>query len=57
MSISIDESGVTFGPFAQTDVFEFDKKFDDGADITNYLDLSKAKRIKQEHKRVNVEDD
>ncbi|MEI6640006.1 MAG: CopG family antitoxin [Chlorobium sp.] len=34
---------------------EFDKKFDDGADITNYLDLSKAKRIKQEHKRVNVD--
>jgi hypothetical protein len=25
MSISIDESGVTFGPFAQTDVFEFEK--------------------------------
>ena len=34
---------------------EFDKKFDDGADITNYLDLSKARRIKQEHKRVNVD--
>ncbi len=34
---------------------EFDKKFDDGVDITNYLDLSKAKRIKQEHKRVNVD--
>ena len=25
MSISIDESGVTFGPFAQTDGFEFEK--------------------------------
>ena len=34
---------------------EFEKKFDDGADITSYLDLSKAKRIKQEHKRVNVD--
>ncbi|NTV16188.1 MAG: CopG family transcriptional regulator [Chlorobiaceae bacterium] len=34
---------------------EFDKKFDDGADITSYLDLSKAKRIKQKHKRVNVD--
>jgi hypothetical protein len=34
---------------------EFDKKFDDGADITNCLDLIKAKRIKQQHKRVNVD--
>ena len=34
---------------------EFEKKFDDGADITSYLDQSKAKRIKQEHKRVNVD--
>jgi hypothetical protein len=34
---------------------EFDKQFDDGADISNYLDLTKAKRIKQQHKRVNVD--
>jgi hypothetical protein len=26
---------------------EFDKQFDEGADMTNFLDLSKAKRIKQ----------
>ncbi len=34
---------------------EFDKKFDSGEDITKHLDLSKAKRIKQEQKRVNVD--
>ena len=33
---------------------EFDKAFDDGSDITPYLDLVKARRIKQQHKRVNV---
>jgi hypothetical protein len=33
---------------------EFDRKFDDGADITAHLDLSKAKRVTQQHKRVNV---
>ncbi|MCX6577007.1 MAG: CopG family antitoxin [Candidatus Aminicenantes bacterium] len=34
---------------------EFDKKFDDGKDISKYLDVSKAKRPEQEHKRVNVD--
>ncbi len=33
---------------------EFDKAFDDVSDITPYLDLDKARRIKQQHKRVNV---
>lgn len=34
---------------------EFDKAFDDGSDITHYLDLDKARRIKQQHKRVKVD--
>jgi len=34
---------------------EFDKRFDEGKDISKYLDMSKAKRPKQEHKRVNVD--
>lgn len=34
---------------------EFDKKFDEGKDISKYLDESKAKRPKQEQKRVNVD--
>ncbi|MEN6318378.1 MAG: CopG family antitoxin [Syntrophaceae bacterium] len=34
---------------------EFDKKFDEGGDITKYLDVSKARRPKQEQKRVNVD--
>ncbi|MEI6758773.1 MAG: CopG family antitoxin [Chlorobium sp.] len=34
---------------------EFDKAFDECSDITSYLDLSKARRIKQQHKRVNVD--
>ena len=34
---------------------EFDKKFDDGGDILQYLDISKARRPVQEHKRVNVD--
>lgn len=33
----------------------FDKKFDDGEDITQDLDLAKARRPKQEQKRVNVD--
>ena len=33
----------------------FDKQFDEGADITASLDLSKAKRVLQEQKRVNVD--
>ena len=34
---------------------ELDKQFDDGEDILNSLDLSKAKRSLQEQKRVNVD--
>ena len=33
----------------------FDKQFDEGADITASLNLSKAKRVLQEQKRVNVD--
>ena len=34
---------------------EFDKKFDEGENITEYLDISKARRPEQEQKRVNVD--
>ncbi len=34
---------------------EFDKKFDAGKNISRYLDVSKARRPKQEQKRVNVD--
>ena len=33
---------------------EFDKKFDDGEDIMEYLDMSKARRPGREQKQVNV---
>jgi hypothetical protein len=33
----------------------FDKQFDEGTDIIDALDLSKAKRILLEQKRVNVD--
>lgn len=33
----------------------FDEKFDEGEDITQDLDLSKARRPEQEQKRVNVD--
>jgi hypothetical protein len=33
----------------------FDKKFDKGEDVTNYLDLSRATKPGQEQKRVNVD--
>lgn len=32
-----------------------EKKFDEGKDISQNLDLSKARRPLQEHKRVNVD--
>ncbi len=32
-----------------------DKQFDEGADVTAYLDLTKAKRVLLEQKRVNVD--
>ncbi len=34
---------------------EFDSDFDQGKDITGALDLSKARRPKQQQKRVNVD--
>lgn len=34
---------------------DFERQFDEGVDITASLDLSKAKRILQEQKRVNVD--
>ncbi|MBU4482800.1 MAG: BrnA antitoxin family protein [Actinobacteria bacterium] len=34
---------------------EFDKKFDEGKDISEHLDTSKARRPEQEQKRVNVD--
>jgi hypothetical protein len=34
---------------------DLDKKFDEGEDISSYLDFSKAKRPGQEQKRVNVD--
>ena len=33
----------------------FDKKFDDGEDITEYLDLSTARHPNKDQKRVNVD--
>jgi len=34
---------------------DLDRKFDNGEDITGFLELSKAKRPGQEKKRVNVD--
>ena len=34
---------------------DFDKKFDSGKDVTAELDLSKARRLNQEPKRINVD--
>jgi len=34
---------------------EFDKKFDEGEDILQDLDVSKTRRPQQEQKRVNVD--
>jgi CopG antitoxin of type II toxin-antitoxin system len=34
---------------------EFDQKFDDGEDITQYLDLSKAKRHRSEQKTLSID--
>lgn len=34
---------------------EFDKKFDSGECITDDLDFSKARRVNQEAKRVNID--
>jgi hypothetical protein len=34
---------------------QFDKKFDEGKDISRHLDISEARKPKQEQKRVNVD--
>lgn len=34
---------------------DFDKKFDDGEDIAEYLDMANARRPEQEQKRVNID--
>jgi hypothetical protein len=34
---------------------EFDKKFDNGEDVSEYLDFAKANRPGREQKRVNVD--
>jgi hypothetical protein len=34
---------------------EFDKEFDEGKDISQYLDMSKARRPEQAQRRVNVD--
>jgi hypothetical protein len=34
---------------------EFDKKFDDGEDVSEFFDVSKARRPGQEQRRVNVD--
>jgi hypothetical protein len=34
---------------------DFDRKFDEGEDVTVSLDLSKARRPSQEQRRVNVD--
>ena len=34
---------------------KFEQQFDEGVDITASLDLTKAKRALQKHKRVNVD--
>ena len=39
----------------KTKASDFDKKFEDGEDITDYLDLEKAHRPEQVQKRVNVD--
>lgn len=34
---------------------EFDRKFDDGEDISEHLDMAHARRPEQEQKRVNID--
>ncbi|MFN2353686.1 MAG: type II toxin-antitoxin system BrnA family antitoxin [Desulfopila sp.] len=34
---------------------EFDKKFEAGEDLSNELDFTKARRVNQEPKRVNID--
>ncbi|MBN8217986.1 MAG: CopG family transcriptional regulator [Spirochaetes bacterium] len=39
----------------KTKAREFDKRFDEGADITRHLDLAKASKPNIEQRRVNVD--
>ena len=34
---------------------DFDKKFSEGENITDYLDLSKARHLEQEQRRIGVD--
>ena len=34
---------------------DFDKKFDEGEDVTSEMDIAKARRLNQEPKRINVD--
>jgi hypothetical protein len=34
---------------------DFDKKFESGEDLANQFDFSKARRVNQESKRVNID--
>lgn len=34
---------------------QFDKRFDEGQDISKYLDITKARRPGHEQKRINVD--
>jgi len=34
---------------------EFDKKFDDGEEVSHLLDLSRAHKLNKDQKRVNVD--
>ena len=34
---------------------EFDKRFDEGEDVTDELDVTRARRSRRDHKRVNVD--
>lgn len=34
---------------------DLDKKFDDGEDVTQHLDIGKARRPEKEQRRVNVD--
>lgn len=34
---------------------DFDKRFESGEDITSELDLTKARRLNQESRRINVD--
>jgi hypothetical protein len=34
---------------------EFDEKFESGEDLTDELDFSKARRVNQESRRVNID--